>query len=246
MTQVNIYEKVDPVRLSEIRKRHAWVTEPLYRASESILMMPFYKWIDNLHSPVEFGPAATQLYYHSAAFPKAIGLMLGMTPFSERRMMKHYAKHAYGEADHHEMLLRWMLKYDIISTPADIESIIPSPATNACINLAYQLALEADYYKWIATINCAIEKCSNDFFQAVAKKVCALGAADAYFDIHVEADEFHSIMGLEHLEPLDPNSLMARQVVAKALEGVTLWTAMLHSWIGMSLVPQFQLDGTMR
>ena len=65
-----------------------------------------------------------------------MGLMLGMTPMSENHMMPFYAKHAYGEADHHEMLMRWMLKHKLLQRQ-DMEYVIPTPETNACVNLAY-------------------------------------------------------------------------------------------------------------
>lgn len=67
-----------------------------------------------------------------------------------------------------------------------------------------------------------------------------------YFDVHVEADEHHSIMGMEYLDPQDPESPRGRQLIAKALEGIGLWAAMLHSWIGIEMLPQFNLDGTLK
>ena len=64
-----------------------------------------------------------------------------------------------------------------------------------------------------------------------------IGAGDIYFDVHVEADEHHSIMGLEHLTAIEPGSHRARPLLAKALEGVALWAAMIHSWIGVGMSP---------
>jgi hypothetical protein len=239
-----VYESIDLSKLEQIRNRHRWITEPLYRASWTVLNMPFFDWVGKLRSAKQFKPAAEQLYYHSATFPKVMGLMLGTTPMTENHMMHFYAKHAYGEVDHHQMLLLWMLRHRFLDTPDDIRSIIPTPATNACVNLAYQLAIEADRYKWILTINSGIERCSNDFFKAVSKKMHEIGASDEYFDVHVEADEHHSIMGMEYLEPQDPDSVQGRQLIAKALEGISLWAAMLHSWIGIEMFPTFNLDGT--
>ena len=172
--------------------------------------------------------------------------MLGNTPMSENHMMPFYAKHAYGEADHHEMLMHWMLKHKLLSKRTDIVDVIPTPETNACINLAYQLAMERDRAKWLITINSGIERCSNDFFKVVAPKMHSLGVGNAYFDIHVAADEHHSIMGMEYIEPIDPESSQGRQLIAKALEGISLWAAMLHSWIGMEMFPHFDLDGSLK
>ncbi|MHB1950518.1 MAG: iron-containing redox enzyme family protein [Acidiferrobacteraceae bacterium] len=239
-----VYRTMDPRQIESLRQRHAWITEPLYRASEEVRTMPFFDWIDSLDDPMQFRPAAVQLFHHSATFPKVMGLMLAMTPMSENHMMPFYATHAYGEATHHELLMQWMLKHGLLPDRAAIESVIPTLATNACINLAYQMALEADRYKWVLTINSGIERCSNDFFKAVAPKMHALGVGDAYFDIHVEADEHHSIMGMAHLEPQDPESPRGRHLIAKALEGVALWAAMIHSWIGMDVLPCFARDGS--
>ncbi|AFY56468.1 hypothetical protein Riv7116_4028 [Rivularia sp. PCC 7116] len=240
------YEAINAAEIDKIRIKHAWITEPIFRASEAVKQMPFFDWVAQIHSPSEFKPVALQLYYHSATFPKVMGLMLGNTPMSENHMMPFYAKHAYGEADHHQMLMDWMLKYNLLNNSQEIEEIIPTPETNACVNLAYQLAIEQDRAKWLVTINSGIERCSNDFFKAVAPKMHELGAGDSYFDIHVEADEHHSIMGMDYIEPVDPQSLRGRQLIAKALEGITLWAAMLHSWVDIEYFPVFNLDGTLK
>jgi hypothetical protein len=246
MTHENIYEKVDKESLARLTERHAWIVGPIYRASDAVLKMPFYEWVHSLKEPIDFKPAAIQLFHHSATFPKVMGLMLGTTPMSENHMMKYYSKHAYGEADHHEMLRDWMVRHKLLGHASEMDAVIPTVATNACVNLAYQLAIEADRYKWVLTINCGIERCSNDFFKAVAPKMSQIGAGDPYFDIHVEADEFHSIMGMEHLDPQDPNTIRGRHLIAKSLEGISLWAAMLHSWIGINMIPQFNLDGSVK
>jgi pyrroloquinoline quinone (PQQ) biosynthesis protein C len=239
------YESVDQVKLDALRRQHAWLVEPLYRASDLVARMPFFRWVQELRSPQEFKCVAEQLYYHSATFPKVMGIMLGLTSMSENGMMPFYSKHAYGESDHHMLLRRWMRKHGLIAADAELDLVITSTETNACINLAYQLAIEQDRDKWLVTINSGIERCSNDFFKAVAPRMHELGAGDEYFDVHVEADEHHSIMGLEFLSEIDPASHRARALLSKALEGVSLWASMIHSWIGMSAYPAFRLDGTL-
>lgn len=139
-----------------------------------------------------------------------------------------------------------MLQHKILKDRSEINQVIPTPATNACINIAYQLANERDREKWLVTINSGIELCSNQFFKVVAPKMRELGAGHEYFDVHVEADEHHSIMGLEHVEQRDPNSLRGRILISKALESISLWAAMLHSWIGQNVFPLFDLDGNLR
>lgn len=239
------YDKVDPKQLATLRAQHAWIVEPIYRASDAVLKMPFFLWVSQIKSPLEFKPAAVQLYYHSATFPKVMGLMLALGAMSENSMMPFYAKHAYGEADHHAMLMAWMLKHGLLSSKSEIETVIPTIETNACVNYAYQMAIEQDRDKWLVGLNSGIERCSNDFFKAVAPKLHSVGAGDLYFDVHVEADEFHSIMGLEYIAPHDPDSFRGRQLITKALEGISLWAAMLHSWIDIELFPKFDLNGNL-
>ncbi|MDR0529118.1 MAG: iron-containing redox enzyme family protein [Zoogloeaceae bacterium] len=237
------YEKIDQEKLAQLSTRHAWIVEPIFHASSSVLNMPFFSWVKRIQSPQEFGRVAVQLYYHSATFPKAMGLMLAIGGMSENYMMTFYSKHAFNEADHHEMLMKWMLKHGILSSRSEINTVIPTIETNACVNYAYQMALEQDRDKWLVGLNSGIERCSNDFFRVVAPKLHSLGAGDEYFDVHVEADEHHSIMGLEYVPEHDPNSFRGRQLIIKALEGISLWAAMLHSWIGIDLLPKFDLSG---
>lgn len=239
------YEAVDQAKLDGLRRKHAWLVEPLYVASDLVAEMPFFDWVKQLREPQQFKPVAEQLYHHSATFPKVMGIMLGFTAMRENIMMPFYSKHAFGEADHHMLLRGWMRKHGLISDDGELDLVLPSIETNACINLAYQLAIEQDREKWLVTINSGIERCSNDFFKVVAPKMHALGAGDVYFDVHVEADEHHSIMGLEYLSDIDPMSHRAQRLLSKALEGVSLWASMIHSWIGMRVLPAFKLDGTL-
>jgi len=159
--------------------------------------------------------------------------------------MPFYAKHAFGEADHHMLLMDWMVRHGVLASPDEITTVIPTTETNACVNYAYQMAVEQDRDKWLVGLNSGIERSSNDFFKVVAPHMHAIGAGDIYFDVHVEADEHHSIMGLEYIEPQDSRSPRGRTLIAKALEGISLWSAMLHSWIGIDLHPCFNLDGSL-
>jgi Iron-containing redox enzyme len=237
------HETLDDARIAKLQDDFAWLVQPIRRAVQHVQRMPFFDWVDSLRSPLEFKQAAVQLYQHSATFPKVMGLMLAHTPPSENYMLPFYAEHAYTEAPHHRMLMGWMLRHNILEFPDEIDLCVPTLATNACINVAYQLAEERDREKWIVTINCGIELCSNEFFKVVAPKMRSLGAGHAYFDVHVEADEFHSVMGLEHVAQHDTDSDKRRILIGKALEGISLWAAMIHSWIGLNTLPQFELDG---
>lgn len=238
------YQIISDEVLAEIANKFAWIADPIHRASSYVRNMPYFEFIEGMSSPNEFKASAMQLYYHSATFPKVIGLMLGMTPLSENHMMSFYAEHASGEATHHQMLLDWMLKHGIVKSFDEIQRVVTTPETNACVNLAYQMAIEQDRDKWLVALNCGIERCSNDFFKVVAPKMHELNVGDAYFDVHVEADEHHSIMGLEYISS-NLSDERKEVLVAKSLEGITLWAAMLHSWIGITAFPVFNLDGSL-
>jgi hypothetical protein len=239
------YAKIDAEKIAQLRERHGWIVEPIYRASDAVLKMPFFEWLANIQTAQEFKPAAVHLYYHSATFPKVMGLMLGYTSMGENWMMPFYAKHAYGEADHHEMLMQWMLRHNLLKSREEINEVITTLETNACVNYAYQMAIEQDRNKWLVGLNSGIERCSNDFFKMVSPKMHAIQAGDAYFDVHMEADEHHSIMGLDYIEPHDSSGFRGRQLISKALEGISLWAAMLNSWIGVDYLPKFDLDGAL-
>jgi len=118
-------------------------------ASDTVRAMPFFEWLKKIQSPRDFKQAAEQLYYHSATFLKVIGIMLGLTPMSENHMMPFYAKHAFCEADHHAMLMVWMLRHKLLFSATEIETVTPTIETNACVNYAYQMAIEQDRDKWL-------------------------------------------------------------------------------------------------
>lgn len=236
------YEVVTEEELERVRKKHSWVADPIIRASEKVLEEPYFKWLQNVKDVRELKPVVTQLWYHSATFPKVMGLMLGLTSLKENHMMPFYALHIYGEADHHEMLMQWMLKQGILKDRSEIDRVIPTTATNACVNLVYQIALEQDRSKWLACLNSGIERCSNHFFIEMSKKLDELGANDPYFTVHVEADEHHSILGLDHLEEASDEH-RKEVIIRKALEGISLWAFMLNSWIGVNRMPEFDLNG---
>lgn len=238
------YEVVTEEQVKKVHEAHSWISEPINAASEKILEEPFFKWLENVKDVAEFKKFTPQLWYHSATFPKVMGLMLALTPLSENHMMPFYSLHIYGEADHHEMLMDWMLEHKILNEKSEIDYVIPTIATNACVNLVYQIALERDRAKWLACLNSGIERCSNHLFIKLSNKLEKLNANHDYFKVHVEADTFHSIMGLEYLDS-DLSDFQKEVILTKALEGISLWGFMLNSWIGINRMPQFDLKGNL-
>jgi Iron-containing redox enzyme len=238
------YPVMSSLKLDRITAEYKWIADPITRASAYVRVMPFFDFVETIATPVNFRDCARQLWYHSSTFPKAIGLMLGLTPLSENHMMSFYSEHAHGEAPHHHMLMDWMLRHGLLESEAQIADIVPTLETNACVNFAYQMAIEQNRDKWLVGLNCGIERCSNQFFKALSPKMHAMGAADSYFDVHVEADEHHSTMGLEYIRK-ELTTKDQEALVRKAMEGISLWAAMIHSWIGISVLPVFDLDGSL-
>jgi Iron-containing redox enzyme len=238
------YAVISQQVLDQIASRYSWIAEPISRASDYVSEMPFFDFVDSMVSPADFRECAVQLWYHSATFPKVMGLMLGLTPLAENHMMSFYSEHAHGEAPHHQMLMDWILRHKLLERERQIADIVPTLETNACVNFSYQMAIEQNRDKWLVALNCGIERCSNQFFKALSPKMHALGAGDGYFDVHVEADEHHSIMGLDYIRK-DLTTKEQEVLVRKAMEGISLWAAMIHSWIGMSALPVFDLDGSL-
>ncbi len=54
----DVYETIDQTELQRIRIKHSWITEPIFQASGIIKQMPFFDWLSQLKSPLEFKPAA--------------------------------------------------------------------------------------------------------------------------------------------------------------------------------------------
>src|SRR6266545_4038373 len=139
---------------------HEWLLDPLNRAASHVEQMPFFEWLAKIESPGEFKPAAIQIFHHSSSFPKVIGMMLGVTPIRRGRLYALYAEHAHEEADHHLLLLEWMLQHRILVCADEAYRMIPTLETSACVNIGYEFAASADHNGWIATIGCGIELCA--------------------------------------------------------------------------------------
>lgn len=241
--EVGGYEEVDEAEIAELSERHRWFVEPLVRASDHVRHTPFFQWLAALSSPEEFRPAAMELWHHSTTFPQVMGAMLAATPLRRHKLFQHYAQHLIEEVDHHNMLSRWMLKQGLIGSDEELIAHIPTPETNACVNLGHKLVREGDPEAWMCALNSAIERLSNDFFKVCAERMAELGVPDAYFSVHVGADEFHSIMGLRHVKQYRADSPEGHRLILWALEGVKTWCDMLHSWIGHPYRVQFDSAG---
>jgi len=237
------YVEVDPAEIAELTRRHRWFVEPLLRASDHVRHTPFYHWLARIGSPLEFKPAALQLWGHSATFPQVMGAMLARTPLAQHRLMSHYAQHLHEEVEHHNWLEEWMLAQGLIASPLELTLFDRTPETNACVNIGWNMTVEGDAERWMCCLNSAIERLSNDLFRVLAVRMHELGAGHRYFDVHVGADQFHSIMGLRHVAPREAGTPEAVHLIRCALEGVKAWSDMLHSWINHPYRVQFNPDG---
>ena len=224
---------------------HDWVVLPIRTATSSLEETPFFDWLRHIQHVRDFAPVARQLYHHSLTLPRAIAFMLSVTDRSASHLYKLYAEHAYEEADHHLLALDWMLQHGLAASKKELDDSFPTIETTSYINIAYHIAMERDHDMWIATMQTAIERCFFIFFEVASRKMNELGAGHEYFDIHVTADEHHSTADLEFLSAVDPTSSRATALRTHALDGVALWAAMVHSWIGIPFHPRFDPEGKM-
>jgi hypothetical protein len=229
--------------VESLRQQYSWLVEPIERASRSLLDLPFFSWLCSIEHPLEFKPVAGQLFYHAATFPRIMGLLLELTPMGDDRRVPFYARHAQVGVDRHALLMRWMIEHGLLESPREIESVVPTPETNACVNLACQMAVERARAKWLGCLNAGIECCSNDFFKVTAPLMHRLGAGDVFFDVHVDADD--GSLGVGYLPPIDPSGPTQGELLALSMEGISVWAAMLHSWIGLQTQVYFDLEGNM-
>jgi heme oxygenase-like protein len=230
-------------QVESLRRQYAWLVEPIERASMSLLDLPFFCWLRSIEHPLEFKPVAGQLFYHAATFPRVMGLLLELTPMRDDRREPFHARRSQVGVDRHALLMRWMIEHRLLDSPREIEGVVPTPETNACVNLACQVALERHRAQWLGCLNAGIECCSNDFFKVTAPLMHRLGAGDPFFDVHVDADD--GSLGVGYLPPMEPSGPTQVELLALTMDGISLWTAMLHSWIGLQTQPYFDCDGNM-
>lgn len=228
--------------IRKLRDDYQWLVAPVEAAVREVERSAFFSWIARIDSASEFAPVARQLFFHSATLPRAIGLMLAVTPLDRTELYELYAQHAYEEANHHLLLLEWMIERGILIERSEIYRTSPTLETSACINVAYEIALSGDHDLWLATINTALEFCFLRFFVAANARLTALGLSHPYFEAHVGADEQHSVLGLKYLRQPRGDTERHRLLV-KALEGVSLWSQMAHSWLGMDGRVRYDVQG---
>lgn len=237
------YEGVDMAEVKRLAEQHRWLTGPLICAGNHVRHSPFYVWLQQLSTPAEFQTAARNLFHHSVTFPQVMGAMLGGTPLAERRLMRHYAHHCVEEVEHHAWLAEWMFANKFAKSMDELIDFIPTFETTACVDVGWRLVRRRDSELWMVVLNSAIERLSNDLFKVLALRMRELGHGHKYFDVHVGADEFHSILGLRHVKVYDPGSPRGRELIRWGLDGVKSWSDMLHSWIGNNYRVQFDDRG---
>lgn len=217
------------VESSLANQHYSWLLEPVNKAVTEINNQPFYDWLRSVQKPEELRPIGLQIFHHSLTLPRAIGMMLTRTPYKRSELYQVYSQHAFEEADHHLLLLDWMMKHHLISDQSEAFSLVPTIETRNCINMAYEIALDGDHDLWLCVINTTIESCAHEFFKVASSSTHRIGCSHKYFDVHVEADAEHSVMGLRYLSPeVDSRK---DDVVRHCLDAASRWSDMLHSWI---------------
>ena len=220
-----------------------WLTFPIIEAVAYVKTLPFFSWMETIQQPIDFKDVAFQAFYHSVTLPKLIGIMVSRLSNRQGEFYEILCGHAYEESTHHLLLVEWMISCNLISDKSELLAVLPSLQTRNCINIAYEIAFEYDVETWLAVMNSAIELCFYEYFKVLAPKMRAIGAGHQYFDVHVEADDEHSTIGLKFLAHILPDSAEAKVLTRKALDAISLWASMVHSWIGMNCNIHFGMTG---
>lgn len=241
----NPFQAFDTELAKELSQKHQWLVEPLSRASNWVLKTPFYRWVESINSPQDFLPVGIQLWKHSTAFPQAMGEIVSRTSSEYSQDLVQFASgYAAEKLTHNKLLLDWMVKNNLVEDRADIlGKAVHLPETDACIDMAYEIANSADVDRWLVAINCAMEKCSLDLLKVLARKTRELGVGDSYFDLNAETNQSHHVTGLEHIDLQSLDTSKGEKLILAALEGVQRWTVMLNSYVGVDCSPTFNLDG---
>jgi len=227
-------------RIQQIQASHP-LAKVISLASQETLKIPFYERIGDFKSAQDF-VFMRQMHYHSRTLPKFIALRMSLDG-DTKTMMPFYAGHIWEEAFHSNYLEEWLIQHSLITSYEELIHIYPTPQTIACVAFGNLMATSGDREAWLVAMNCGIEKCSHILFSKITPVVESLGIGHKYFSIHVEADEYHSIEGLYHVEPHSLENQRGRYLRQVAFNAISLWCGMLNSWVGVNEIPQFEESG---
>ncbi len=232
--------EIPPIDLKKAQERHKWLIDIIDLAGEASKSIPFFQEIKKAKTIKDFY-WTRHLYHHSYTLTHFLAEVCRKEASDDLRW--YYAGHLFEEAPHSTWLLNWMKEKGIVQNDENLKNELPTLATMNCIDYGSRLALLYNLSNWIVGINCGIEKCSQIFFSTLVPILKRLELCDYYFEVHVDADEFHSTEGLVFLPTIDPNSVEGKYLCKLVLQGISLWCGMLNSWVGVNQVPSFDENG---
>jgi hypothetical protein len=224
---------------------YEWIRGPIRRACAEVRQMPIYDFIDNMKRASDFKRLAEQFCIFSPAFVKAMGVMLANVKLDNSRLISLLAEHISEEANHPQMLRDWMLEQGFWRSSNDLTKVVPTLESESFVNFLLRLGAEGDQEIYLAALNFGIESCSHDFFSRVSKRLNQIKMGHLYFDIHGTVDEKHCSLGEGLVSVLRPAPRRAEVILRTALQGISLWAAALHAPIGIKIMPDFTLEGTL-
>lgn len=219
-----------------------------YRAE--ILDQPFFDHVRGARSAEELR-FPRHLLVHSRTFP--LLLQHRVTSFfdhpaanptndpSRPKLLRFFGRHVAEEKGHADMLTRWLHAHDLVFPGEDAAVTVPTIETTACLAHCYMVVDTGTPWDTLVVLNALTEGASCDLFRTVTPEIQGrLGLrvpGNAYWDIHCEADEFHSTEGLVMIPETDPDSPAGQQYTLLAWQAAMYWGAMLNSWVGIPNTP---------
>jgi hypothetical protein len=218
----------------EIQPGWKWMEEYLHHLQKQIQEIAFYKIVSQTQSIAEFS-WVKYLYYHSMEFPRILALRMAL---SSNPLHKEFNwDHLITERGHAELLIQWMVQHDHLPIENPIVTELPTVATIASLSHGYRLIMTDSFEAQVIGLNTALESASHHMFSTLTPILTQLGAGSSYWHIHTELDQFHSTEGLNLLDPVSEKSVQGEHLKQVVFETLTLWGAMLNSWVGVNEIP---------
>lgn len=193
----------------------------------------FYKTVAVAASPADF-KWVRQLYHLSSDFTAAVALRYASC--QDRRFRDAFGEHAAEEVEHPKELADWMREYGFLALDEDPNSVPPTLESLALGAYLIRSVMREPIAHQVITLNLLTEGMAQDFYATVNPKFASLGLTPkGYWLVHQEADIEHQLLGLDLLEPCDPDSVCGKYYARTLWEITSLWSQVFDSWSGLPI-----------
>lgn len=209
-----------------------WLLELAQQYRTILRKRPFFQKLAQTSVKDEIRPWIRQLYYQSKEFA-AGALPLRYKLCEEPKFKNCFAKHVTEEDNHCELLVDWMRQNSFLGLEESPTSVPAALETLAVTSYCFRSILTDSYDHQILSLNLISEGVSLDFFTAVIPTLEALELpVTRYWKIHEEVDKYHLALGLDLVEPCEPNSPRGQEYSRVVWETASLYGQMLDAWSG--------------